>query len=125
MKKSIFILAAFFAALFANAQTYTIVSRSNDTIKLQSNKLGEALKSVVPGKTSYQLRFIRVIMADKAKEINRKEVIEDFELGSSANIATIKKALQKKELIDIEGKNISFSDPIFFHWLHQNMYLFS
>lgn len=75
--------------------------------------------------TSYQLRFIRAIMAGKASEINRKEIIEEFDLGSSANIATIKKALQKKELIEIEGKNISFSDPIFIHWLNQNMHLFS
>ena len=75
--------------------------------------------------TSYQLHFVRAIMADKALELNRKEIIEEFELGSSANIVTIKKALQKKELIDIEGKNISFSDPIFIHWLRQNTYLFS
>ena len=75
--------------------------------------------------SSYQLHFIRAIMAGKAFEINRKEVIEEFELGSSANIATIKKALQKKELIDIEGKNISFSDPIFIHWLRQNTNLFT
>ena len=52
MKKSIFILAALFTAIIVNAQNYTIVSRSNDTIKLHSNKLGEALKSVVPGKSS-------------------------------------------------------------------------
>ena len=75
--------------------------------------------------TSYQLHFVRAIMAGKALELNRKEIIEEFELGSSANIATIKKALQKKELIDIEGKNVSFSDPIFIHWLRQNTYLFS
>ena len=75
--------------------------------------------------TSYQLHFIRAIMAGKDQEINRKEIIEEFELGSSANIVTIKKALQKKELIEIEGKNISFSDPIFIHWLRQNTYLFS
>lgn len=75
--------------------------------------------------TSYQLHFIRAIMAGKASEVNRKEVIEEFELGSSANVVTIKKALQKKELIDIEGKNICFSDPIFIQWLRQNTYLFS
>lgn len=74
--------------------------------------------------SSYQLHFIRAIMAGKALELNRKEIIEEFELGSSANVATIKKALQKKELIEIDGKSISFSDPIFIHWLRQNMYLF-
>ena len=52
MKKSIFIFAVLFAATFVNAQTYTIVSRSNDTIRLQSNKLGEAMKSIVPGKNT-------------------------------------------------------------------------
>lgn len=52
MKKSIFVIAALFAATIANAQTYTIVSRNNDTIKLQSNKIGDALKSVVPGKSA-------------------------------------------------------------------------
>ena len=52
MKNSILILAAIFAVNFANAQTYTIVSRSNDTIRLQSNKLGEAVKSIVPGKSA-------------------------------------------------------------------------
>ena len=75
--------------------------------------------------TVYQIRFIRAIMVGKAQEVNRKETIEEFELGSSANVATIKKALQKKELIEIEGKQIYFSDPIFIHWLHQNSQLFT
>ena len=75
--------------------------------------------------TVYQIRFIRAIMVGKAQEVNRKETIEEFELGSSANVATIKKALQKKELIEIEGKQIYFSDPTFIHWLHQNSQLFT
>ena len=75
--------------------------------------------------TFYQIRFIRALLAGKAAEINRKETIEEFELGSSANIAIIKKALQKKELIELEGKEIHFSDPIFEHWLCQNMNLFA
>lgn len=52
MRKTIFILAALFATTFANAQSYTIISRSNDTIRLQTNKLGDAIKSIVPGKNS-------------------------------------------------------------------------
>jgi hypothetical protein len=52
MRKSIFIIVALCTAVFANAQTFKIISRSNDTIRLQSNKLGDALKSVVPNKSS-------------------------------------------------------------------------
>ena len=75
------------------------------------------------GLTQYQIRFVRAIMDGKTLEINRKDTIEEYELGSSANIATIKKALQKKELIEIEGKDIHFADPIFIHWLRRNMHL--
>lgn len=91
-----------------------IVTDAKQDLLLQNHALFvEQINSL----TSYQLRFIRAIMAGKAAEINRKDIIEEFELGSSANIATIKKALQKKELIDVEGKDIRFSDPIFIHWL--------
>ena len=79
----------------------------------------------INGLTQYQIRFVRAIMDGKGREINRKETIEAFELGSSANIATIKKALQKKEIIEINGKEIHFSDPIFIHWLQLNLHLFS
>ena len=77
------------------------------------------------GLTQYQIRFVRAVMDGKALEINRKDTIEEYELGSSANIATIKKALQKKELVEIEGKDIHFSDPIFIHWLHRNSHFLS
>lgn len=52
MKKYIFIFATLLFIAPINAQTYTIVSRSNDTIRLYSNKVGDALKSIVPAKTS-------------------------------------------------------------------------
>ena len=73
--------------------------------------------------TSYQLRFVGAILAGKGSEISHKAVIDEFGLGSSANIVTIKQALQKKEIIDIEGKDIRFSDPIFSHWLRLNNHL--
>ena len=92
------------------------MAEAKQDLLLQSHSLFmEQINSL----SSYQLRFIRAIMSGKTIEIYRKEIIEEFELGSSANIATIKKALQKKELIEIEGKNIYFSDPIFIHWLRQ------
>lgn len=74
--------------------------------------------------TYYQLRFIKVVLDGKTQEINHKSIIEEYGLGSSANVATIKKALQKKELIDLDGKKIYFSDPVFPHWLRQNCNLF-
>lgn len=37
------------------------------------------------GLTQHQIRFVRVVMDGKAQEVNRKEVIDEYELGSSAN----------------------------------------
>ena len=72
----------------------------------------------INGLSTYQIRFLQAMMADKAATINSKEVVEQFGLGSTSNIAIIKKALQKKELIEIEGREIKFSDPLFPHWFH-------
>lgn len=51
-------------ALFTQAQTYRIVSRSNDTIRLQSNKLGDAMKSIIPGKSEVDENY-RLIEKDE------------------------------------------------------------
>jgi hypothetical protein len=72
MRKSIFILAALCTAVFANAQTFKIISRSNDTIRLQSNKLGDALKSVVPNKSSEVDNNYRLI---EKVENNKKSLL--------------------------------------------------
>lgn len=52
MRKAIYIISFMLISVLVHAQTYTIISRSNDTIRLQSNKLGEVLKSVAPGKAN-------------------------------------------------------------------------
>lgn len=52
MKKIIITIASFFIVALINAQTYTILSNNNDTIRMYSNSAGEALKSLVPGRNS-------------------------------------------------------------------------
>ncbi len=69
MRKSIFTIAAIYIAIFANAQSYTILSRSNDTIRLHTNKLGDAIKSIAPGKNSELGENHRLIeKVDKGKK---------------------------------------------------------
>lgn len=103
-----------------NEANEEILADAQQDLLLQNHAL---FMEQMNGLTQYQIRFVKAIMDGKALEINRKDTIEEYELGSSANIATIKKALQKKELIEIEGKDIYFSDPIFIHWLRVNMHL--
>ena len=103
-----------------NEANEEILADAQQDLLLQNHAL---FMEQMNGLTQYQIRFVKAIMDGKALEINRKDTIEEYELGSSANIATIKKALQKKELIEIEGKDIYFSDPIFIHWLRRNPHL--
>ena len=49
MKKTLFLMMLAIVATCIQAQTYTVISRSNDTILLHPNKLGDALKSALPG----------------------------------------------------------------------------
>ena len=47
-----------------------------------------------------------------------KETLKKYDLGTSANIKNIKKALQEKDLIDILPNNeIVLLDPTFEYWL--------
>jgi hypothetical protein len=47
-----------------------------------------------------------------------KETLKKYDLGTSANIKNIKKALLEKDLIDILPNNkIELQDPTFEYWL--------
>ena len=106
MKKSIFILAALLAATVLNAQTYTIVSRSNDTIKLQSNKVGDALKSIIPGKTSDIDNNFRLI----EKEENGKKSLLFIEFTQVLEKIFISYETDMVHAGDWDVKTYGFSD---------------
>lgn len=106
MKKSIFILAVLSAATVLNAQTYTIVSRSNDTIKLQSNKVGDALKSIIPGKTSDIDNNFRLI----EKEENGKKSLLFIEFTQVLEKIFISYETDMVHAGDWDVKTYGFSD---------------
>ena len=56
-----------------------------------------------------------------AKEFSTQEVIQKYRLGSSANVATVKRALIKKELIETEKREITISDPLLKVWLQREL----
>ena len=72
-----------------------------------------------------QLNFLRALANGVSAGFSRKDVIKKYRLESSANIQSIKKALLKKDLIDIDGQEISFNDSLFKLWLNRQRYLIS
>ena len=69
--------------------------------------------------TSYQLNFLRAILAGQSANFGKKEVREDFDLGSSSNIARLKNALVDKELIEITENGYIIGDPVLRLWLRK------
>lgn len=71
--------------------------------------------------TNYQLNFLRAILDGVHQEFTRREVLQKYALGSSANVSTIKRALIKKELIETENRRVVISDPLLKIWLARNI----
>ena len=51
-----------------------------------------------------------------------KDVIKKYRLESSANVQSVKKALLKKDLINVDGQEISFNDSLFKQWLKRQTF---
>jgi uncharacterized protein len=66
--------------------------------------------------SNQQLNFLKVICL-RIEKITSKDVLQQYQLGTSANISRMKESLNKKELIDIIGKQIIINDPLYELWL--------
>lgn len=71
--------------------------------------------------SAYQLSFLRAVCDGVHKEFSTQEVIQKYRLGSSANVATVKRALTKKELIETEKREVAISDPLLKVWLQREL----
>ena len=63
------------------------------------------------------MNFLRAIIEGVHSEFTTQEVLRKYNLGTSANVSTIKRALIKKELIETERKQVFLSDPVLELWL--------
>ena len=66
-----------------------------------------------------QVNFLRMLLDGVTEGFTRGEILERYELGTSANVAKIIPQLEKKEILETYAKKVSFSDPAFAHWLRE------
>ena len=71
--------------------------------------------------SSYQMSFLRALVDGVTSEFTTQEVLQKYQLGSSANVSIIKHALIKKELIEPENKKIYLADPVMKLWLNKEL----
>lgn len=71
--------------------------------------------------TTYQMNFLRAILDGVHSEFTTQEVLHKYQLGSSANVSIVKRALIKKELIEIEKRQAVIPDPVMKVWLKREL----
>ena len=72
--------------------------------------------------SEHQLNFLRALANGVTTGFSRKDVIKKSRLESSANVQSVKKALLKKDLIDVDGQEVSFNDSLFKQWLKRQTF---
>ena len=71
--------------------------------------------------TTYQMNFLRAIIDGVHSQFTTQEIIHKYQLGSSANVSIVKRALVKKELIEIEKRQVVIPDPVMKLWLKKEL----
>ena len=69
-----------------------------------------------------QMNFLRAVANGISSGHSSKEVIKKYRLESSANVNAIKKALLKKDIIDIEGQTVTINDSLFKLWIQRQQF---
>jgi hypothetical protein len=86
------------------------------------DQLSLLFTNIIDSLTTKQINFLLAIVSGDT-HFSSQEVLQKYDLGSSANIKNLKKATLEKDLIDILPNNqIVLQDPSFEYWL-KNYYM--
>lgn len=93
---------------------------SKETVDDAFNSLVEQLSllfsNIVDSLTARQINFLLAIVNGE-KNFSSREVLQEYNLGTSANIKNLRKALQDKDLIDVMPNSTEMQDPVFAYWI--------
>lgn len=79
-------------------------------------------QAVVDDLTDHQLSLMQAVL-DGVVRFSASDVIEKYELNSSANVRRVKDALKKKEVITFNEKDEpEILDPLFEYWLEKHFF---
>ena len=93
----------------------------NEAFSSLIGQLSLLFTNIIDTLTSRQISFL-IAVADGVVNFSSKDILKQYQLGTSANIKNLKKATLEKDLIDIlPGNTIEIQDPAFEYWL-KNVY---
>lgn len=95
--------------------TKMIIEEAFHDLVLQLSML---FQNLTDGLNRTQLSLLKALI-DSIHQLSSQKTILDYRLGTSANVVKIKKTLINKEIIDFQGTEISFLDPLYEFWLKE------
>ncbi|MCH8070008.1 MAG: hypothetical protein IID16_12190, partial [Candidatus Marinimicrobia bacterium] len=75
-----------------------------------------AYQQAIENLSTKQINFL-CALAEGIPELSSKNALDNYQLGTSANVVKIKRTLGKKELIDIINGRVDYVDPVFKRWI--------
>ena len=105
--------------VFQRTETKVTENILSDALKELIAQCGDLFESKTENLTAYQMNFLKAISDGIYSGFSSTKVIQDYKLGSSANVSIIKKALIEKDLVVKEGKELKLADPVLGLWLQQ------
>lgn len=95
-----------------------IIEKSFNDLVLQLSML---FQNLTDGLSRTQLNFLKALTVN-VEQLSSQSAIQEFQLGTSANVVKIKKMLIQKEIIDVHSKEVSFLDPLYKFWLMEYVF---
>ncbi len=83
-------------------------------------QLSLLFSNIIDTLTAKQISFLQAV-ANGERNFSSRDVLAKYELGTSANIKNLRKALQDKDLIDVMPEATTMQDPVFSYWI-KNVY---
>jgi hypothetical protein len=93
----------------------TIINKAFTDLVMQLSMLFQNMTDTL-GRT--QISFLKALI-NNITQLSSQSTLNEYRLGTSANVIKIKRILVNKEIIDTHGNNISFLDPLYKHWLKE------
>jgi len=109
-----------------NVMINTDINVTSDTINMGINDL---LTQCTPlfmeqtgGLTTYQMNFLRAIIAGQHEHFTSQEILTEYRLGTKSNVSRIQNTLLEKDLVIASQNGIIVSDPVMELWMKQNFH---
>jgi len=92
-----------------------IVIEAFEDLVLQLSML---FQTITDGLNNSQINFLKAVI-NNVEQLSSVSTIMEYQLGTSANVQKIKKALINKEIIDNQNNAVTFLDPFYKYWLQK------